>query len=117
MLSTQAWYTFVSVLTLIARRIIAFAALPIRVFSSMSRERLLEMVEVFLRLMVRLDSLHACAKRLMSRCRASSVCAVRAVSSDQHLPDQYFTDFSLCSESCKVEEVPVASGVEVYAII
>ena len=42
---------------------------------------------VFLGMTVGPNSLQACAKQLMSSCRASSVCAVRAASSTKkHLP-------------------------------
>ncbi len=95
--------------TLLVRRAIAIDALPILVFSSLSRERLLEMEPryvkssttsrvwspmemqgvlltswpmtfVFFRLMVSPNS-EARAKLLMRRCSASSVWAVRAASS------------------------------------
>ena len=53
MLRTQAWYTLILVFvvsmvllhTLFVRRAIAVAALPMRMFSSVSSERLLDMVE------------------------------------------------------------------------
>ena len=40
---------------------------------------------VFLRMTVEPNSLQACAKQLMSSCRASSVCAVRAASSTKSI--------------------------------
>lgn len=108
---------------LFARRTIAVAALPTLLFKSMSRERLLETVEsklvnssitsrvttpmvmfqtlltswsmmlVFLKLIVRPKSLHARVKELINLGRASTVWAVRTVSSaksnsvlDEYLP-------------------------------
>ncbi len=120
MLRTLAWYTFILVLvvsmllfhTLLVRWAIAIDALPILVlFSSLSRERLLEIVEPryvksfivsrvwwpmemqgvlltswpmtfdFFRLMVNPNSSEPWAKLLLRRYSASSVWAFRAASS------------------------------------
>ena len=46
-----------------------------------------------------------------------SVCGYGSVVFKQYLPYQYFPDLSLFSETCKVEEVSIASGLKIHTII
>ena len=72
-----------------------------------------------MRLMVRPISLQAFAKELMSHSIYStlSVCGYGSVVFKQYLPYQYFPDLSHFSETCKVEEVSIASGLKIHTII
>ena len=68
------------------------------------------MMFVLLILMVRANSPHAFAQPI-SRCRAASVCVVRAAD----LPNQDILYPGSCLESCKVEEISITSTMELNA--
>ena len=78
--------------------------------------RSLPMMLVFLRLILRPNSLHACVKQLMSCYSSSCVCSQGSSICKQQLPNQYSSQLVLCLEVCEAEEASIASGVEVYAI-
>ena len=61
---------------------------------------------------MRPNSEHAFAKLIVNPCRASSVCAFRAASSANSISLMR----TLRTKTCKVEQITIGSGKEVYAI-